>query len=81
MSDHLLKEVEQGTNTKRTEQPKAQGPNPLVKKRLQSLPQVFDVWQADFRPLPSWIEEKGERYQPWIVMVTSRTDDLILTQR
>ena len=75
-----LKEVEQGTKTKRTEQPKAQGPTPLVKKRLQSLPQVFDVWQADFRPLPSWIEEKGERYQPWIVMVTSRTDDLILTQ-
>ena len=73
-------EVEQGTKTKRTEQPKAQGPTPLVKKRLQRLPQVFDVWQADFRPLPSWIEEKGERYQPWIVMVTSRTDDLILTQ-
>ena len=75
-----LKEVEQGKRTKRTEQPKAQGPTPLVKKRLQRLPQVFDVWQADFRPLPSWIEEKGERYQPWIVMVTSRTDDLILTQ-
>jgi tetratricopeptide (TPR) repeat protein len=75
-----LKEVEQGTRTKRTEQPKAQGPTPLVKKRLQRLPQVFDVWQADFRPLPSWIKEKGERYQPWIVMVTSRTDDLILTQ-
>jgi hypothetical protein len=75
-----LKEVEQGTKTKRTEQPKGQGPTPLVKKRLQRLPQVFDVWQADFRPLPSWIEEKGERYQPWIVMVTSRTDDLILTQ-
>ena len=72
--------MEQGTRTKRTEQPKAQGPTPLVKKRLQRLPQVFDVWQADFRPLPSWIEEKGERYQPWIVMVTSRTDDLILTQ-
>ena len=75
-----LKEVEQGARTKRTEGPKAQGPNPAVKKRLQSLPQVFDVWQADFRPLPSWIEEKGERYQPWIVMVTSRTNDLILTQ-
>src|SRR5271166_6892032 len=75
-----LKEVEQGTRTKRTEQPKAQGPTPLVKKRLQRLPQIFDVWQADFRPLPSWIEEKGERYQSWIVMVTSRTDDLILTQ-
>jgi hypothetical protein len=72
--------VEQGTRTKRTEQPKAQGPTPLVEKRLQRLPQVFDVWQADSRPLPSWIEEKGERYQPWIVMVTSRTDDLILTQ-
>ena len=75
-----LKEVEQGTKTKRTEQPTAQGPTPLVKKRLQRLPQVFDVWQADFRPLPSWIEEKGERYQSWIVMVTSRTNDLILTQ-
>ena len=75
-----LKEVEQGTRTKRAEQSSAQGPTSLVKKRLQRIPQVFDVWQADFRLLPSWIEEKGERYQPWIVIVTSRTDDLLLTQ-
>jgi tetratricopeptide (TPR) repeat protein len=33
-----LKEVEQGTRKKRTEQSKAQGPTPLVKKRLQRLP-------------------------------------------
>ena len=75
-----LKEVEQGAMTKQTEELETQGPTPLVKKRLQGLPQIFDVWQADFRPLPSWIEEKGERYQPWIVMVTSRTDDVILMQ-
>jgi tetratricopeptide (TPR) repeat protein len=77
-----LKEVVQGTRmkTKRTEKVKAQGPTLLGKQRLESLPQVFDVWQADFRTLPSWIEEKGERYQPWIVMVTSRTNDLVLTQ-
>src|SRR5436305_100452 len=77
-----LKEVVQGTRTKtkRTEEPKAQGPTPPVKKRLQGLPQVFDVWQADFRLLPARIEERGERYQPWIAMVTSRTNDLIVTQ-
>jgi len=75
-----LKEVEQGTRKKRTQEPKAQGPTLLVKKRLQRLPQAFDVWQADFRRLPAWIEEKSERYQPWIMIVTSRTNDLVLVQ-
>jgi tetratricopeptide (TPR) repeat protein len=75
-----LKEAERGRKTKRTDGPKALGPTPPVKERLRSLPQAFDVWQADSRPLPSWIEEGGERYQPWIVMVTSRTEDLFLAQ-
>jgi tetratricopeptide (TPR) repeat protein len=75
-----LKHVEQGTRTKRSEEPKVLRPTPPVKERLLRLPQAFDVWQAGSRPLPFWIEERGERYQPWIVMVTSRTEDLILAQ-
>ena len=75
-----LKEVEQGAKPKRAEGPRARGPTPRVKERLLRLPQVFEVWQADFRRLPSWIEERGERYQPWIVLVTSRTEELILAQ-
>ena len=80
-SDRLAEGGGTRNKNERTEQPEAQGPTPLVKKRLQRLPQVFDVWQADFRPTP--VLDRGKeasRYQPWIVMVTSRTDDLILTQ-
>ena len=40
------------TGKRRPRAPKAQGPLPRVKQRLQRLPQTPDTWQADFRQLP-----------------------------
>jgi tetratricopeptide (TPR) repeat protein len=63
---------------------KADGPTPkgplgVVKKWLkQKLPQGDDTWQADARQLPSSLRIAGDRVRPWLVLVTSRTDDLVL---
>jgi tetratricopeptide (TPR) repeat protein len=73
-----LKQREPGTERRKPQEPKAQGPTPTVKQRLQRLPQAFDVWQADFRPIPNWVEIGGETVRPWVVLVTSRSEDLIL---
>jgi hypothetical protein len=45
---------------------------------VESIPQRFDVWQADFRQTPEWINVAGRPVRPWIVLVTSRTDELVL---
>jgi hypothetical protein len=39
---------------------------------------MIDVWQADFRPTPHWVKIAGRPVRPWIVLITSRSDDLIL---
>jgi hypothetical protein len=59
---------------------KTEGPLPLVKKRLEKIPKAFDVWQADCRQFGPRIEEGGELLLPWLVVVMSRTNDLILSQ-
>jgi tetratricopeptide (TPR) repeat protein len=75
-----LKATEQGKKKKRSKDPtpESQGPTPAVKEQLQELSQVFDVWQADFRLMPHWIRIDGEPARPWIVLITSRSDDLVL---
>src|SRR5205807_1922219 len=60
--------------------PTSGGPIPLVKKRLERLPQVFDVWQADFRQIGPRVEEDGELFLPWLVLVTSRSSGLAKSQ-
>jgi len=73
-----LKATEKGTKRRKVPAPDLQGPTPAVKERLQHLSQVFDVWQADFRPTPQWIRIGGEPVRPLVVLITSRSDDLIL---
>ena len=73
-----LKGNEPATKKKPGKAPTSRGPLAEVKKRLQRVSQVFEVWQADSRPLPSWIEEAGERFRPWMMLVTSRSNDLVL---
>lgn len=46
--------------------------------RLLRLPQVDDVWQADFRQMPNWIVIDGKKSRPWISLVTSRNNDFVL---
>jgi tetratricopeptide (TPR) repeat protein len=57
----------------------ADGPLPLIKERLKRVEQEFDVWQADVRPVATWIETAaGERVRPWLVMIVSQTTSFVL---
>jgi hypothetical protein len=59
--------------------PRAKGPLSLVKKWLRDrLPQAEDVWQADFRPMPTWIRVAGSLVRPWLLLVVNHTEDLVL---
>jgi tetratricopeptide (TPR) repeat protein len=59
--------------------PAAKGPLGFIKKWLtRNLSQEADVWQADFRQVPTWIRAGGQPLRPWIVLVTSRSQDLVL---
>jgi tetratricopeptide (TPR) repeat protein len=40
-----------------------------------------EVWQADVRPMLAWIMGEGEPYRPWVGLVVSRADDLVLAHR
>ena len=61
------------------EGPSPRGPLGFIKKWLnKNLPQEYDVWQADFRQTPNWIRIDGKPVRPWVVLVTSRSTDLIL---
>src|SRR6516225_5504995 len=61
------------------EGPSPKGPLGFIKKWLtKNLPHEDDVWQADFRPMPNWIRVGGKPLRPWVVLVTSRSNDLVL---
>lgn len=59
--------------------PWPKGPLGMIKKWLQQhLPQEEDVWEADYRQLPTWVGPPGEASRPWIVLVVSQSrSDLI----
>jgi tetratricopeptide (TPR) repeat protein len=61
------------------EEPQPRGPLGLVKNWLQKrLPQEDDVWQAVSRPLTDWIILAGEKARPWLTLVLSLGNDLLL---
>jgi tetratricopeptide (TPR) repeat protein len=64
-------------------QPNARGPLSFVKKWIsQHLPKLPDVWQADCRQLANWIKpDTGDPVRLWIVLVTSRSNDLVLAHQ
>jgi tetratricopeptide (TPR) repeat protein len=76
--------LRRSSERKRVSPPKAKagrGPSDAAKKRLKRLPQPLDAhWQAEARRLPVWMNVNGELRRPWIVLVVSKTDDLILGQ-
>jgi tetratricopeptide (TPR) repeat protein len=68
-----------GPKKRKAEAAHPRGPLAMVKKWLKDrLPQVQDVWQADFRALPNWVGIPTTPVRPWIVVVTSRTSGLVL---
>jgi tetratricopeptide (TPR) repeat protein len=59
--------------------PPAKGPLGFVKEWLNKrLPRQDDVWQADVRQMPNWLEDGGQLVRPWVVVVASRTTNLVL---
>jgi tetratricopeptide (TPR) repeat protein len=58
--------------------PASEGPSPSAHERLRRLPSESDSWQADFRQFARRVEIAGERVRPWMVLVSSRTRDLVL---
>lgn len=54
------------------------GPSPDSEDRLRQLPSEMDAWQADFRQFARRVEIAGERVRPWMVLVSSRTRELVL---
>ena len=73
-----LKEQEPRAKHREPAEPQPKGPTSPVKKRLQLLPQEFDVWQADARAMPNWITIGGELVRPWVMLVTGRSHDMIM---
>jgi tetratricopeptide (TPR) repeat protein len=62
--------------------PRGKGPSSPAKRRLaKDLPQEYDVWQADARPLPGWVRVGGAPVRPWAVLVASRSNDLVLAHQ
>jgi tetratricopeptide (TPR) repeat protein len=46
---------------------------------IAELPQnAAEIWQADVRLLPAWINVGGQPHRPWVTLVANVTDDLIL---
>jgi tetratricopeptide (TPR) repeat protein len=59
--------------------PAAKGPLGFIKTwLLEHLPQHDDVWQVDVRAMPNWIRVGDQPVRPLTVLVTSRTNDLVL---
>jgi hypothetical protein len=50
----------------------------FVKTHLKRLPQVEDVWEADFQPYPEPEQGKRRRTVSWIGTVVSETSNFIL---
>jgi tetratricopeptide (TPR) repeat protein len=75
-----VREATKSKRRKASQPPAPQGPLPLIKERLKRLPQGSDVWQAGVRQLPVWVKVGGRPVRPWLLLVTSLSDDLILAQ-
>ncbi len=47
------------------------GPSPAELRRLEALPQRFDVWQAGARQLKVLVQEGAGAMRPWVLVVAS----------
>lgn len=71
---------EKSKKKRKDEGPPAAGPSALGKARLKRLPQSFDIWEADRRMMATLTEHEGQLVQPWMILVTSRSNGLVLAQ-
>jgi tetratricopeptide (TPR) repeat protein len=77
-----LRANDEQTRQRKARTPRPRGPLSFVKKWLrEKLPREDDVWQAGCRRLPNPVRIAGEKVRFWLVLVTSRTHDLILAHQ
>jgi tetratricopeptide (TPR) repeat protein len=77
-----LRANDEQTRRRKARTPRPRGPLSFVKKGLrEKLPLEDDVWQAGCRRLPNPVRIAGEKVRLWLVLVTSRTHDLILAHQ
>src|SRR4051794_2026353 len=48
-----------------------EGPKLLERKRLERLPQTFDVWQVAARPVGATVQAGSRAVRPWMIVVVS----------
>jgi tetratricopeptide (TPR) repeat protein len=71
-----------GSKKRPREAAQARGPLGFIKKWVRErLPQKDDVWQVDLRQTPNWIRLAGQPARPWLLLVTSRSNDLVLAHQ
>jgi tetratricopeptide (TPR) repeat protein len=64
---------------RKSKTPQPKGPLGFIKKWvLDHLEQTDDVWQADFRQTPRWLPNDGHPIRPWLGLVISRSNELVL---
>jgi tetratricopeptide (TPR) repeat protein len=64
---------------RKTKSPPAKGPVAFVKTWLRkNLPQADEVWQAEVRQLPQRLRSGRTFVQPWVMLVTGRSNGLVL---
>jgi hypothetical protein len=74
-----VRDNDEQVRQRQAETPRPRGPLGFVKRWLaDKLPQGTDVWQADARPLANALRIAGDSVRPWLVLVTSGTDDRVL---
>ncbi|MBV9123665.1 MAG: tetratricopeptide repeat protein, partial [Planctomycetes bacterium] len=74
-----LREQNRGKKKRKADRPPPKGPLALTKNWLKKrLEPEDEVWQADFRQLPQWVESDGQRTRLWLVLVVNRDADLVL---
>lgn len=49
-------------------------------KLLKSLPTRQTVWEADCRPMPSWIQEGDQEVRPWWIVIAEEKHGTVLGQ-
>jgi tetratricopeptide (TPR) repeat protein len=47
-------------------------------RRLRAIRQESEVWLADFRELPRWLETEDGRVRPWFIVIVSAADGHIV---
>jgi len=74
--------LQEATGSRKKRAAGVKGPTPLLLARLKRLPHRGDTWMADCRELPMYIEgNRGQPTRPWIILVVSFGQQLILAQQ